>query len=103
MSAFPPGRESKARYCPSGDQRGVPVSAPRKDVSARGCAPELSQTQISSLPDRSDRNAILLPSGEYCALVSCLVEKMSFSGRWTGSPAEGNSMRQIFESDESLE
>jgi len=51
-----------------------------KDVSAYAFASEESQTQISSLPERSERNAPLQTSREYCALVSLRVEYRNFYG-----------------------
>src|SRR6185312_15530249 len=75
MSGFPFGRESKATNCPSGDHRGVPVSGPLKEVSRTAFSPETSATHISSSPVRSERNAMRLPSGEYCGLRSLRVEK----------------------------
>lgn len=66
MSAFPPpGRESKAMYRPSGDQRAVPSCVLPRFVSWTALEPSLSHTQISELPERVDVNTILVPSGEY--------------------------------------
>src|SRR5579872_5242287 len=62
---LPPGRESNAIRWPSGDQLGEPVKAPRQFVTALGLRPSASQTQISLVPVRSERKAILSPRGEY--------------------------------------
>src|SRR5271165_6629776 len=70
ISALPSGRESNTRYCPSGDQWGLPVTGPPKLVRRTGERPSASAVQISSFPVRLLRNAILWPSGEYCGLES---------------------------------
>src|SRR5262249_10569501 len=76
------------------DQRGVPVSGPPYRVSCTGIWPLLSLTQISLLPDRFERKATRLPSGEYCGLESYCVEEITLVG---GCLASG-SIRQILAS-----
>src|SRR5579862_7912807 len=79
MSARPLPLESKASERPSGDQRGDPVMGPSKCVILFGSLPSLRQIQISFAPDRSLRNAIDAPSGEYTALASKKLEAMNGS------------------------
>src|ERR1700683_1910464 len=74
MWARPSGRESKAICRLSGDQWGLPVSAPPNDVSWAGPEPSAEQTQISCAPERHDWNAMCLPSGEYWGAESCSLE-----------------------------
>src|SRR6478736_434047 len=81
-------------FIPSGDQRGVPVSGPAYRVSCTGIRPLLSLTQISLLPERFERNATRLPSGEYCGLESYWVEEITFAA----GPFPSVSMRQILAS-----
>src|SRR5262249_53437758 len=80
MSGCPSGRLSKAICVPSGDQRGVPVRVPPKWVNWEGERPSESQIQISLLPERLERKAIRLLSGEYCGLESYWVEATIFLG-----------------------
>src|SRR6476659_6024025 len=80
MSGCPSGRLSNAMRVPSGDQRGVPVSVPPKRVNWTGSRPSESVTQISLLPERLERKAICVPSGEYCGLESYCVEETIFLG-----------------------
>ncbi len=54
----------KTRRRPSGDQRGVSMRAPSKDVSFVAVPPSRPVTQTSGLPDRVETNATRLPSGE---------------------------------------
>src|SRR5947209_12836410 len=68
MSLAPAFEESKAIYRPSGDHRGV--AAPSKSVNCTEFEPSLSQTQICNVPVLVEVNAMRLPSGEYCGLVS---------------------------------
>src|SRR5216683_6135074 len=94
MSALPRARESKAICCPSGDQRGVPVTL-LKCVSWTRLVPSLRHIQISYLPLRVDSKAILLPSGEYCGPLSIAVEDRN---RSAGSDEcfESSCFRQMF-------
>src|SRR5438477_10906919 len=94
MSACASGLVSNAIFIPSGDQRGVPVSGPPYFVSCTGIRPLLSLTQISLLPDRLERNATRLPSGEYCGLESYCVDEVTL----TGDSFPSDSTRQIFAS-----
>ena len=97
----PPASESKAIRLPSGDQRGVVTSGPLKEVTWTGLEPSLLHTQISECPERSDTNAILVPSGENCGAESSCVEKMNDRlGNLALAPSRalgplGAAMRQI--------
>ena len=55
----------------------------------------MSDTQISSLPVRSEQNAILVPSGENWGQVSTRVEAINFVAERLGSVAVGTSICQI--------
>src|SRR5215470_4087893 len=79
MSALPSGRQSNTTCLPSGDQLGDPASGPRNEVRRIGFSPSLSQTQISSLPERLETNAIRLPSGEKRGLASRAVETINLA------------------------
>jgi hypothetical protein len=83
---------------PSGDQRGEPVAGLSKEVNWSGLLPSLSEIQISWLPERSEANAILLPSGENCGLTSRRVESISFLGAASPAGALGPSVRQMLAS-----
>jgi hypothetical protein len=60
----------KAICRPSGAHWGIVTSGPPKDVSGTMFDPSASHTQISLLPERFDANAMRLPCGEYCAILS---------------------------------
>ena len=72
---------------PSGNQRGIDEED-SNEVSCTGFEPSPLDTQISSWPDRCELNAILEPSGEYCATRSSRVEAISFSAVLGLSPTD---------------
>ena len=89
-------RESKAIRCPSGEKRGVPELGAPKEVSWIGFEPSLSQIQISKLPERLDRKAILRPSGEMSWSICSRVEEISLVGGPFGPVQSGPTVRQTF-------
>jgi hypothetical protein len=82
MSLAPALEASNAIYRPLGDHRGV--AAPSKSVNCTGFEPSLSQTQICNVPVLLEVNAMRLPSGEYCGLVSSRVEEINLVGALDG-------------------
>src|SRR5262245_33968740 len=92
MSALPSGRQSNTICLPSGDQLGDPASGPRNEVRRMGFSPSLSQTQISSLPERLETNAIRLPSGEKRGLASRAVEtiRLASGGDFSEPPSSAS-------------
>ena len=64
MSLLAPRSKSNAISSPSGDQLGEPVGGPLKCVSCVEVCVSMSVTQISRELLRSDKKAILRPSGE---------------------------------------
>src|SRR3954451_23240214 len=80
MSGLPFNRGWKAISDPLFDQLGEPVSGPATCVNCLSASPSASAVQISSEPDRSDRKAIFLPSGEYCGSNWLRVEALSSLG-----------------------
>src|SRR5450755_3362565 len=87
---------------PSGDQCGTPVACAPSEVSWTQLDPSLSQAQISRAPERSDSNAIFLPSGEYWGANSVRVDGINLVGILAASvlPAlllqSGMATRQMF-------
>src|SRR5687767_10110484 len=84
--------ESKTIRCPFGDQFGEPINGASSVVNCVAFKPSLSATQRFGCPERLEVNSIFLPSGEYWAAQSNLVEAISFTGR---APAFCRSRRQI--------
>jgi hypothetical protein len=80
MSNSPAAFESKAIFCPSGDQRGVVTIGPWNVVSCKAFDPSLLHVQISGYPERRDPNAILFPSDENWGILSLRLEKISRCG-----------------------
>src|SRR5205814_7509369 len=76
ISYSPFAFESKAILAPSGDQRGVVTDAPPNEVSCRAFNPSLSHDQTSAFPERSEINAIFLPSSEYWGEESFRLEEI---------------------------
>src|SRR5215831_17411337 len=70
-------KESNTIRRPSGDHLGDPQYAPPIALNCSGLFPSLLETQISVVPLRSDTNAIFLPSGENCGLLSVRVEAIT--------------------------
>jgi hypothetical protein len=60
--------------CMSGDHRGAATAGPPMDVSATGSDPSLPDIQISAAPERTDTNAIFVPSGEKLGSASAFVD-----------------------------
>jgi len=71
---------------------------PPSEVNCWAFEPSLSQTQISSLPERLDPKTIRLPSGEYSGCFSKRVEEISSFGGPGAGPAPASSMRQMLAS-----
>src|SRR5690348_9915475 len=84
--------ESNAIHLPSGDHRGDPTTGPPSFVTSRVPRPSLSQTQISSVPVRSETKAILDAAGEVCPARSLRVDEISRVG---GPDPAGPAMRNI--------
>src|SRR5215469_2221424 len=92
MLDSPSVREANAMSLPSGDQLGSPVVSTPKALSCTGFVPSASDIQTSHLPERSDENAIWLPSGEYLGWICTREEVTIFWARAVGSE---RSRRQI--------
>ena len=73
------------------------------DVTCMRFDPSLSHSQISGVPDRSERNAIRLPSGEYAGWLSNRVDEMNWAGAEGFPSGPRKSTRQILVSDASIE
>src|SRR2546428_9682593 len=97
MYWYLPSNTAKAILRPSGDQLGL-LSIPPHEVNCMGFDPSLLHTQTSLAPDRSDKNAIFLPSGEYTGYSSCRVEEIRFTGAPAFKPGLLKSILQMLES-----
>src|SRR6266852_7797254 len=86
---------SKAIHLPSGDQEGLPACVPN-DVSCLQLPPSLWQIHTSSLPDRLDSNATLLPSGENLGQISLIEESNAGVASPTAAPEASRSNDQMF-------
>ncbi len=83
---------------PSGAQRGEAVSGAPSEVNCTAFKPSRSHFQISMSPERFDRNAMLLPSGEYCASFSPLEEAINLTAGPVAPSVMGRLTRQMFKS-----
>src|SRR5881394_1121648 len=92
MSSLPSFVELKAIHRLSGDHR---PHAPPKDVNCTGLRPSLSQTQISSFPERVELNRIDLPSGECLGAASICLDAMNLSGGLPVAAELGPGIRQM--------
>src|SRR5438067_9102353 len=99
MSEFPASR-SNAIHLLSGDQRGLPIVFPLKEVNSTGLRPSRPQIQIANVPERPEVKAIFLPSGENCGSRSGWVDAINRVGALCLSSAFGPGIRQILESNE---
>src|SRR5262249_45872602 len=64
------------------------VNGPCKSIARNGAEPSALATQMALVPERSDRNAMRLPSGEYCGSVSYLVEAIKgWAASWPSTGA----------------
>ena len=96
MSWFLSCEEVKTMVFPSGDHLGALTSPPENDVNCSGFDPSLLATQIWVVPDRSDVNASLRPSGENCGLLSV---RMDATTLWAGRDGTVVSLTQMFVSE----
>src|SRR5207244_12087032 len=88
-------RKSKTIRRLSGDQLVLPIRDPPKKVNWTGFEASRSHTQTSELPERPDKKAMYLPSGEMCGSRSPRLEEMSLVAGPAGLACLPNSSRQM--------